>query len=286
MEIKIQLGKTFMELGVLGLPNKATKNWSAISKNGKFIYDNIESDITITPKHIDFLEDKAGAWQFTINNSIQFTNLKIQAVNTYVENTVCGEYIILDIEEKNDLIYLKVKDLILKETTPATLKIQELLKQGIREKVQDDSQAPKWNAPSAWIPFKDIEKYKAITDCMYMWYGKNKDIKDETIYLYVGIVGDSKTKGKSKRNLTQRLKEEQKKYSLEQNVDIVSFRYCSLNNPEDFHIPILLKTIEMSVITTMTSLFPCDNARKNISPLFEKEKIKLLNSMTSYKYIE
>ena len=36
----------------------------------------------------------------------------------------------------------------------------------------------------------------------------------------------------------------------------------------------------MSVITTMTSLFPCDNARKNISPLFENNKIKSINSMT------
>lgn len=286
MEIKIQLGKTFMELGVLGIPNKATKGWKADSKSGKFIYEGIESDITITPKHINFLEDKAGAWQFTINNSVQFTKLKIAAVNTYIENTTCGEYIILDIEERNETIYLKVKDLILKESTPATLKIQELLTQGIREKVQDDSEAPKWNTPSAWTSFKDIEKYKAITDCMYMWYGKNKDTKDDTIYLYVGIVGDTKTKGKSKRNLTQRLKEEQKKYSQEYNVNIHSFRYCSLNNPENFNIPILLKTIEMSVITTMTSLFPCDNARKNISPLFENNKIKLLNSMTSYKYIE
>ena len=51
-------------------------------------------------------------------------------------------------------------------------------------------------------------------------------------------------------------------------------------------VPELLKTIEMSEITIMTSLFNCEIARANIDALFNKYDIILLNSSTSYKYVK
>ena len=102
------------------------------------------------------------------------------------------------------------------------------------------------------------------------------------------IVGDTKSAGKSKRNLYLRLREEQKgaykKYGLD--IKIEKFRFCSLNNAHGFSVPELLKTIEMSEITIMTSLFNCENARANIDALFNKYDIILLNSSTSYKYVK
>ena len=101
------------------------------------------------------------------------------------------------------------------------------------------------------------------------------------------LVGDTKRAGKSKRSLSQRLKEEQKeaykKYGI--NITIQQFRFCSLNNAHGYSVPELLKTIEMSEITIMTSLFNCDNARTNIDALFKDQDVILLNSSTSYKYV-
>ena len=56
-----------------------------------------------------------------------------------------------------------------------------------------------------------------------------------------------------------------KKRSLWLNaVCIKQFRYCSLNNAFDYSVPELLKTVEMSEITVMISLFKCENARSGI----------------------
>ena len=53
-----------------------------------------------------------------------------------------------------------------------------------------------------------------------------------------------------------------------------------------YSVPELLKTIEMSEITIMTSLFKCEKARSNIDALFEESDIVLSNSSSSYKYIK
>lgn len=109
---------------------------------------------------------------------------------------------------------------------------------------------------------------------------------DDTTYLYIGIVGATSSKGKSKRTLTMRLLEEQKDFAKRCNVDIKKFRYCSINSCNNIDVSILLKTVEMSSITILTSLFNCDNSKEHIEALFKDEKIKLLNRMTSYKYVE
>lgn len=145
------------------------------------------------------------------------------------------------------------------------------------------SKAPTWNAPSAWIPFSEIDRCRDIKDCLYIWHGRAEG--RATTYLYVGIVGDTRAAGQSKRTLTQRLKEEEKQYFEEYGVHITEFRYAALNDPGEFPVPELLKTIEMSEITVLSSLFACENARDNITALFESTDIVLLNSMTSYKYV-
>ena len=127
-------------------------------------------------------------------------------------------------------------------------------------------------------------EYTEVQDCLYIWSGKKHD--EETIYLYIEIVGDTKKEGRSKRNLAQRLKEEDKKFRKECGVCIEKFRYCSLNNAFDYSVPELLKTMEMAEITVMSSLFRCDNARDNIDSLFSNQNVVLLNKMTSYKYVK
>ncbi len=51
-------------------------------------------------------------------------------------------------------------------------------------------------------------------------------------------------------------------------------------------MPELLKTVEMSEITIMTSLFRCENSRDNIDALLVDQDVILLNKMTSYKYVK
>ena len=153
----------------------------------------------------------------------------------------------------------------MKPETKATRKIKELLKQGIREESKIISKAPLWNSPSEWIDFSRIDDYSKVQDCLYIWAGSKQDIS--TVYLYVGIVGDTKNEGRSKRHLAQRLKEEQKKFLKEYGVSLNRFRYCSLNNAQGYSVPELLKTVEMAEISVMTSLFRCDLARDNIDAL-------------------
>ena len=294
MSFMVNITEMSLKNGVMGLPIDVCGNWNALgSISGKFIYADRECPITISPKHVDYESCLAKAWQFTINDSIQFSNLRIDGVYTYAEGRNARisknewkEKLECEMYEENNQVFLKVINVIKQPETNATKKICELLQQGIRPASEKESKAPEWNSPSAWINFSEIENYKDVTDCLYIWYGKVENLN--TVYLYVGIVGDTKSAGKSKRNLYQRLSEEQKgalkKYGLD--IKIEKFRFCSLNNAHGFSVPELLKTIEMSEITIMTSLFNCENARANIDALFNEYDIILLNSSTSYKYIK
>ena len=298
MSFMVNITKMSLENGVMGIPVDVCRNWNALTRiPGKLIYAGRECPITFSPKHkrkpSDDVYGSAGAWQFTINDSIQFSKLRIDGVYTYAEGEKAriskrewSEKLECEIYEEENQIFLEVINVIKKPKTNATKKICELLQQGIRPSSEKESKAPEWNSPSAWTNFSEIENYKAVTDCLYIWYGKVEN--SNTVYLYVGIVGDTKSAGKSKRNLYLRLREEQKgaykKYGLD--IKIEKFRFCSLNNAHGFSVPELLKTIEMSEITIMTSLFNCENARANIDALFNKYDIILLNSSTSYKYVK
>ncbi len=285
MKIEINITPMALKNGVLGLPIKCCGEWDAMTSiSGKFVYADRTADITFTAKHIDYTTGKASAWQFTVNNAVQFATLKLDGVNTYAEGKMTGEKLVCDIVDDNVIVILTVTSKILQPATNATNKIRELLMQGIRPTSIYESKAPQWNAPSSWIEYSDISKYGDVNDCLYLWYGKKQG--EDTTYLYVGIVGDTNVAGVSKRTLTQRLKEEKKAFNREYGIEIKKFRFCSLNNTNGFPIPELLKTVEMSEITIMTSLFSCENARDNIDPLFFDKDIMLLNKMTSYKYVK
>ena len=285
MRIEINITPMSMKNGVLGLPISCCRDWDASgSVEGIFDYAGRESRITFSPKHINKDTNRASAWQFTVNDSVQFNELKIDGVYTYVEEAVSGEMLICDLTVQDDVCILKVAEVSRKPESKATKKIIEFLRQGIREKAKIQSAAPLWNSPSEWISFDKINGYTEVQDCLYIWAGSKAG--DSTTYLYVGIVGDTKTEGRSKRHLAQRLKEEQKKFRNECGVEIEKFRYCSLNHAQGYSVPELLKTVEMSEITVMTSLFKCDNARDNIDALLGDYDVVLLNKMTSYKYVK
>lgn len=284
MKIEINITPMSMKNGVLGLPIDCCRNWSASkSVAGKLDYAGRISDITFSPKHIDREKDIASAWQFTVNDSVQFAMLKMDGVYTYAEDKVSGEKLICEMLQDDSVYMIKVVDVQKQPETNATRKIKELLKQGIRPESPVSSKAPLWNSPSEWINIDQINNFKSVTDCLYLWHGKKPG--KNTVYLYVGIVGDTRNGGSSKRNLSQRILEEQKKFRKEDGIEISAFRFCSLNNAQEFPIPELLKTVEMSEITVMSSLFKCERARDNIDAIFSDMDIVLLNKMTSYKYV-
>ena len=284
-KVEINITPMSMKNGVMGLPIQWCRNWDASSSvEGVFKYAERESAITFSPKHIDKENNTAAAWQFTINDAVQFNQLRMDGIHTYVEEGVIGEKLICSLTESDGIYYLTVEKLENKPETKATKKLKELLKQGFREEKNSISKAPMWNSPSEWIAFDKIAEYSDVRDCLYIWEGRKDNLP--TVYLYVGIVGDTKKAGRSKRNLMQRLKEEEKKFIAECGVHIKQFRYCSLNNAFDYSVPELLKTVEMSEITVMTSLFKCENARDNIDALLNGYDVVLLNKMTSYKYVK
>lgn len=291
MIVAINITPMSLKNGVLGLPISSCRDWDAsTSISGRLRYAGIEDAITFSPKHIVYTQahDKvlvrAKAWQFTVNNALQFAQLLQDGVYTYAEEATCGEKLLCTLEETDTGYVLSVTDKELKPLTNATKKLQALLKQGIRPQSTSHSTAPQWNAPSGWIAFDKIDAYKTVSDCLYMWYGKKQN--EETTYLYVGIVGDTRTRGISKRSLCHRLKEENVQWQKSDGISICKFRYCALNNPHGFPVPELLKTVEMAEITVMTSLFFCQNARDGIAPLFADSDIVLLNKMTSFKYVK
>lgn len=289
MNVSIKITPMSMKNGVLGFPIEFCRDWDASeSVKGKFVYAGVSSDITFSPKHIDWGTNPltAKAWQFTINNSQQFAQLKQDGVYTYAVEKVNEERLNCDYtKDANGLVTLEVLEVVSHERTPELNKLASLLKQGIRTEMDSkQNSAPIWNEPSGWIDFSNIKQYSDVKDCIYLWYGakENSDI----VYLYVGIVGDTRMNGESKRTLAQRLCEEQKKYSKEYGVNICKFRYCSLNNANGMNIPNMLKTIEMAEITVLSSLFFCANARDNISPIFHNQNVVLLNKSTAYKFVE
>lgn len=241
---KVEINITPMSLknGVMGLPIQYCRHWNASkSVDGILKYAGRESHITFSPKHINKENNTAAAWQFTVNDSVQFYQLRMDGIHTYVEETLNGEKLICSLTESNGIYILAVEEVINKPETKATRKLRVLLKQGFREEKKEISKAPVWNSPSEWIAFDKIAEYSDVQDCLYIWAGKKDNLP--TIYLYVGIVGDTRKEGRSKRNLMQRLKEEAKKFTTEYGVSIQQFRYCSLNNAYDY-----LKVSQIAVL--------------------------------------
>lgn len=90
MSFMVNITKMSLENGVMGLPVDVCRNWNALTSiPGKLIYAGRECPITFSPKHqrkhSDDVYGSAGAWQFTINDSIQFSKLRIDGVYIYAE---------------------------------------------------------------------------------------------------------------------------------------------------------------------------------------------------------
>ena len=120
MTIEINITPMSLKNGVMGLPINACRDWDATeSKAAKFIYADRKTDITFSPKHIDYNTGLASAWQFTVNDSVQFASLKIDGVYTYAEDKMSGEKLVCDLYEENGELCLKVKDVNKHEPTNA-----------------------------------------------------------------------------------------------------------------------------------------------------------------------
>lgn len=223
--VEINITPMSLKNGVMGLPIQCCRNWDASgSVEGIFQYAGRKSSITFSPKHKNKERGTAAAWQFTVNDSIQFNQLRMDGIHTYVEEISIGEKLICSLCESGGLYFLTVENVINRPETKATQKLKALLKQGFREETGKMSKAPVWNSPSEWISFDKISNYSEVQDCLYIWTGKKTGYN--TVYLYVGIVGDTKSEGRSKRNLMQRLKEEQKKFYTECAICLRRSAYC------------------------------------------------------------
>ncbi len=111
MKIEINITPMALKNGVLGLPIKCCGEWDAMTSiSGKFVYADRTADITFTAKHIDYTTGKASAWQFTVNNAVQFATLKLDGVNTYAEGKMTGEKLVCDIVDDNGIV-ISTKDI-------------------------------------------------------------------------------------------------------------------------------------------------------------------------------
>lgn len=99
------------------------------SVDGQLIYAGRVSNITFLPKHIDLKKNIAAAWQFTVNDLVQFNQLKMEGVHTYIEEKVFGEKLICDFNEIDRRYVVNVVDVQREPETKATKKIKEFLNQ-------------------------------------------------------------------------------------------------------------------------------------------------------------
>ena len=75
--VEINITPMSLKNGVMGLPIQCCRNWDASgSVDGIFQYAGHKSSITFSPKHKNKERGTAAAWQFTVNDSIQFNQLK------------------------------------------------------------------------------------------------------------------------------------------------------------------------------------------------------------------
>lgn len=111
--VEINITPMSMKNGVMGLPIQCCRNWDASkSIDGILRYADRESSITFSPKHINKEKYTASAWQFTINDSVQFNQLRMDGIHTYVEETLSGEKLICSLCETEGMYCLTVEEVI------------------------------------------------------------------------------------------------------------------------------------------------------------------------------
>ena len=84
--VEINITPMSLKNGVMGLPIQCCRNWDASgSVEGIFQYAGRKSSITFSPKHKNKERGTAAAWQFTVNDSIQFNQLRISWMIRYLK---------------------------------------------------------------------------------------------------------------------------------------------------------------------------------------------------------
>lgn len=111
--VEINITPMSLKNGVMGLPIQCCRNWDASgSVEGIFQYAGRKSSITFSPKHKNKERGTAAAWQFTVNDSIQFNQLRMDGIHTYVEEISIGEKLICSLCESGGLYFLTVENVI------------------------------------------------------------------------------------------------------------------------------------------------------------------------------
>jgi len=280
LRTNINITPMSMKNGVLSISTKLkpVKNWDATSSiQGTLTYANQTDYVRATPK-IKEWESKNGsiqavnpAWQFTVNNPIQFEQLRIDGANTEIAGKVIGEKLVCDIDffhvNGKQSFAIRIIKVELEAPNVLSKKLQSLIKQHVytKKKVKGGIH---WGTPTKWIDIVEVDNYNNVNHAVYMWEANciNSSLK----YLYVGIVGDSKKgTGLSKRTLAQRIQEHNEKYKQE-GINITRFRFDALLSwPPNADPAEILKTSEMRQITTLTAIIPCRDAQKQIRPLLQ-----------------
>ena len=121
--VEINITPMSLKNGVMGLPIQCCRNWDASgSVEGIFQYAGRKSSITFSPKHKNKERGTAAAWQFTVNDSIQFNQLRMDGIHTYVEEISIGEKLICSLCESGGLYFLTVENVINRPETKAKSK--------------------------------------------------------------------------------------------------------------------------------------------------------------------
>ena len=119
--VEINITPMSLKNGVMGLPIQCCRNWDASgSVEGIFQYAGRKSSITFSPKHKNKERGTAAAWQFTVNDSIQFNQLRMDGIHTYVEEISIGEKLICSLCESGGLYFLTVENVINRPETKAS----------------------------------------------------------------------------------------------------------------------------------------------------------------------
>ena len=274
--------------GVFTLPSKISKGLIKMgfdlmnSIDGEFIYNNITSPITITPKH---KEKTYPALQFTVNDPTQFKQLKIDGANVLGDGYLgkkpdksaypalkCHITVRKASEGCKALVRIQVNEVIPSKCEDrATELMRKLLDNNRSFSAIANEDIILFESLSPWYDINTkIKDFKEVTHCIYIIFGSDKkDAKKKK--LYVGIVGDEKKSSSGKRSLTQRLKEHIKE---KPHIMFEKFRFFELKKFQYRNTPEFLKTMEMRIIQALSVLIP-QNGDSSFEPLIENGKVEI-----------
>ena len=299
----------------------AEDQWYCFRLPWLFDYDSSKEWFSWTfPENTEYdmesLSENKISNKFRINSETIKNKLRKDFVLTYAHSLKYApewkpcEKLICSIEKRTDTKgreYMELKKIKApnKPTSPELLTIIDLLEQGNKVYNEETMQKhhPCWSIVD-WQDFDKIKTHAQISDCVYCWYGFNKNnSNDKTLYVYIGIVGAT---ADSKGILYNRIIHESKKdnwYDMNGKiiaVDIERFRYSKIADNANISKDVILHMVEMQEVTVLSSLFPCYNRYSALEKpavsshgtvickngkVREYSNIVLLNSQTSWNFI-